>query len=86
MHLKGVREEEEEEEPEIDEDYSLSTPRYREVYDNAYRKVFVKTLPRDFYPTYWLTFLLCGRPAGKLGRPGLEAGIYFFLFLTFFNL
>ena len=49
MHMKGFREEEDDEEPEIDEDYSIATPKYREVYDNAYRKVFVKTRPRDFY-------------------------------------
>ncbi len=50
---------------------------FNKLYVSNFKKVFVKVKPSTYYPTYWLTFLLIGRPAGKDGRPPLEAGIYF---------
>ena len=56
---------------------------FKEVYAINFKKVFCKIRPNSYYPTYWLVFLILGRPAGNKGRPPLEAGfnaiIYYIL-------
>ena len=54
---------------------------FNKLYVSNFKKVFVKVKPSTYYPTYWLTFLLIGRPAGKDGRPPLEAGINFYILI-----
>ena len=54
---------------------------FNKLYFSNFKKVFVKVKPSTYYPTYWLTFLLIGRPAGKDGRPPLEAGINFYILI-----
>ena len=58
----------------LDEEEDLDLPGFRELYPAHFRKVFTKWHGMTYYPTYWLCFLLMGRPAGKEGRPCLEAG------------
>jgi hypothetical protein len=65
-----------------DDDFS-SIPAYKEIYSAQYKKIFVKEKVDQFYPTYWLTFLLIGRPAMKDGRPVLEAGIISIYYLLY---
>ena len=49
-------------------------PDFKEIYAINFKKVFLKVKPESYYPTYWLVFLVLGRPAGNRGRPPLEAG------------
>jgi hypothetical protein len=60
-----------------------TVPEYKTVYAQNYQKVFCKERPESFYPHYWITFMLLGRPAGKNGRPPLEAGYYTLIFERF---
>jgi hypothetical protein len=71
---------------EVEDLDDIHLPAYKEVYANQYRKVFVKTKVDLYYPTYWITFLLLGRPAQKDGRPLLEAGIYHIYILYMFEI
>ena len=57
---------------EVEEDNDL--PGFKELYPANFHKVFAKWHGLTYYPTYWLSFLIIGRPAAKEGRPCLEAG------------
>ncbi len=61
-------------EDEVEEVEGIQSIAYKEIYANQFKKVFIKTKVDMYYPTYWLSFLLIGRPAQKDGRPVLEAG------------
>lgn len=61
-------------EDEVEEVENTQSLAYKEIYAAQYKKIFVKTKVDMYYPTYWLSFLLLGRPAQKDGRPVLEAG------------
>ena len=54
-------------------------PSYNIAYGQQYSKIFLKMDPQFFYPTYWLTFLILGFPAGEEGRTILGAGSILFL-------
>ncbi len=51
-------------------------PDFKSLYAQNFLKVYPEENVDTFYPTYWLTFLLIGRAAGKDVRPSLEVGIY----------
>ena len=50
-------------------------PTYEDAYQAAYRKVFPRENVNSWIPDYWISFLLCGLPAGDEGRVVLGAGI-----------
>ena len=69
-----------------EQDPDETLPDFKMLYISNFRKVFPKSKIASYYPTYWLTFMLLGRPAGKAGRPPLEAGIIFCIYIYSINI
>ena len=57
-----------------DQENDKDMPDFKELYVINFKKVYNKVKINSYYPSYWLSFLILGRAAGRLGRPPLEAG------------